>query len=214
MRKKNQISQELQDKIILTIDLFLFFINRVQKNPRINISKSERTNIKNFFTKRLADSGYIKQNTTIEHLFLFIAERFAQNENNPNARTRYGANKIFGDDSIEIFKKTIEKDTTCFYGREFCKKNNIQLIEFTGTYEIDRSIVNEFEETEKQRCFDNDKSRFQNCVRFTSLFNHKSTWCMRCFNKKECKEMLFELYPTLFEKRGYKIEEQQLTLKK
>lgn len=62
--------------------------------------------------------------------------------------------------------------------------------------------VNEIEEHEKGMFFNTSKG-FQNCTNNTSLYNHKSKFCISCKFKQKCKENLKEIYKHIYKKRGY-----------
>lgn len=54
-----------------------------------------------------------------------------------------------------------------------------------------------------KREYHNTKRGFAWCVANTTLYNHKSSLCVRCVFKNDCKEVLKEQYPKVFIKRGY-----------
>lgn len=59
-----------------------------------------------------------------------------------------------------------------------------------------------YEEIEKKR-FLNTSRGLLNCIDRTSLFNHKSSYCILCENKVSCKELLKKNYKAIYDNRGY-----------
>lgn len=44
---------------------------------------------------------------------------------------------------------------------------------------------------------------FNNCLMFTTLYNHRNLICFKCIYKVECKKLLEVNYPKKYEERGY-----------
>lgn len=59
-----------------------------------------------------------------------------------------------------------------------------------------------YEERIKQKYLNTDKG-FYHCLENTTLFNHKHKACMLCKFRADCKIVLKEKFPKLYEKRGY-----------
>lgn len=57
-------------------------------------------------------------------------------------------------------------------------------------------LLNDFEEQDKE-LFHNTEFGLVNCSQNTSLYNRKSSWCVKCRSAKKCKLMLRELYPEI-----------------
>lgn len=62
--------------------------------------------------------------------------------------------------------------------------------------------LREVEEFEKNMFFNTAKG-FVNCTLNTSLYHHKSKFCMECKYKNKCKEQLIEQFPIVSKLRGY-----------
>ena len=58
------------------------------------------------------------------------------------------------------------------------------------------------EELEKNR-FYGERSGLINCLETTTLYNHRSTLCLSCIHKSDCKKMLKVEYPKIYILRGY-----------
>ena len=54
-----------------------------------------------------------------------------------------------------------------------------------------------------KREYHNTQRGFAWCIANTTLYNHKSSLCVRCSFKNECKEVLEKQYPKVYVKRGY-----------
>lgn len=54
-----------------------------------------------------------------------------------------------------------------------------------------------------KREYHNTKRGFAWCIANTTLYNHKSSFCVRCTFKNDCKRVLKEQYPKVYVKRGY-----------
>jgi len=67
---------------------------------------------------------------------------------------------------------------------------------------IDALETKPYEEKEKIR-FGHKESQFLHCIETTTLFNHRSTYCVLCENKISCKELLKVNFYRIYIKRGY-----------
>jgi hypothetical protein len=69
-------------------------------------------------------------------------------------------------------------------------------------YTIDNSQYNKAEDIEKKRFYNTDKG-LVNCIEKTSLFNHRSSICILCTHKIDCKILLKENHKHIYIARGY-----------
>lgn len=69
----------------------------------------------------------------------------------------------------------------------------------------DTSALYENEEQIKER-FRLDQNRLGYCIEHTTLHNKKSKWCVTCCYKKDCKEALKSIYPSIYIQRGYAVK--------
>lgn len=127
--------------------------------------------------------------------------------------TRFGKgvvmlNWILGKKSFQQWLD--RKGTVMFYEHQFCSKYNVSYIEYKSIYfdEVgyDRVSVSENEELEKRRFFSTD-SGFLNCIESTTLYNHRSKWCLTCKYKVDCKKLLKFNYLHIYKDRGYWAED-------
>ncbi len=80
---------------------------------------------------------------------------------------------------------------------DFTMKLNLNLI-------INKHIdtLSKAEEIEKKRFFNTDTG-IANCLMRTTLYNHKSTSCILCIHKLDCKKILKVNYPQIYKHRNY-----------
>lgn len=64
------------------------------------------------------------------------------------------------------------------------------------------SDLSKLEEYDKKRML-NTELGFINCSTSTTLFNHQSKYCQACSFKDPCLDRLKEVYPAIYEMRGY-----------
>lgn len=62
--------------------------------------------------------------------------------------------------------------------------------------------INQVEEDFKSSCMD-DTMILEHCITGTFLYNHKSTRCVFCPQRIDCKELLKKNYPKIYNLRGY-----------
>lgn len=67
---------------------------------------------------------------------------------------------------------------------------------------IKSQYININESLYKKRNYNTDKG-LNNCLIFTTLYNHKDLLCLSCLYKGDCKKLLKENFPRLYEERGY-----------
>lgn len=65
-----------------------------------------------------------------------------------------------------------------------------------------KEVYSRSEEIERQRFLNEDRGQL-NCLEKTTLFNHKSTNCVVCRFKTDCKKLLEINYNQIFKDRGY-----------
>lgn len=82
------------------------------------------------------------------------------------------------------------------------KKNNIRILNHTSTIPELINTVKTYEEAYKAAYF-NTKRGLLWCVANTTLYHHRSSYCVACDNKDECRETLKKEYPKIYELRGY-----------
>lgn len=109
---------------------------------------------------------------------------------------------IFGKQAIVRWKK-LDVATNVFITRSSLKKNhNIKIIKKETEIAKIITSLRPIEEKFKSDFF-NTKRGFLWCIANTTLYFHKSSKCVVCDFKKECKDVLKNEYPKIYVKRGY-----------
>lgn len=111
-------------------------------------------------------------------------------------------NWIFGKSAIERWNK-FDIATNVHITRIGLKtNNNINTIKRkTSIPELVLSI-RPVEEEFKEK-YHNQNRGFVWCIANTTLYHHKSSLCVQCIYKTECKKLLKQEYPKIYLKRGY-----------
>lgn len=111
-------------------------------------------------------------------------------------------NWVFGKAAIERWNKC-NIDTNVFITRAGLKTEyKINLLKRKSSLLEQMSKVRSMEEKFKSD-FHNSKRGFLWCIANTTLYFHKSSNCVTCTYKVECKKLLKQEYPKIYIKRGY-----------
>lgn len=107
---------------------------------------------------------------------------------------------IIGDKAIERWLERDQQYDWLFDKCEFISnyglsKNDLKIAKihiYKGNHEINIKLK-----------YFNTTNGFDLCLTMTTLFNDKHLCCLECKFKKQCKEILKENYPKIYDKRGY-----------
>lgn len=108
---------------------------------------------------------------------------------------------IFGGQAIRRFKMLPEETTTWIVRKGLKSKYKIQRRHATALRQVVLS-VRPVEEAYKGQ-FHNTARGVLWCRANTTLFYHRSKWCVTCDFAEECKSALRQVYPKVFKQRGY-----------
>lgn len=109
---------------------------------------------------------------------------------------------IFGKAAIERWKKNDIK-TNIFITRKGLKQRyDIKLIENKSDIPTVVNSLRAVEENFKSE-YHNARRGFAWCIANTTLYFHKSSKCVTCKFKEECKGILKNEYPKIYNQRGY-----------
>lgn len=109
---------------------------------------------------------------------------------------------IFGKTAIVRWNKN-DISTNVFITRKGLKtKYKINLVKKKTELATIVTTVRLVEESFKAE-YHNTKRGYLWCVANTTLYFHKSSKCVTCVFKNECKELLKQEYPKIYVKRGY-----------
>lgn len=184
----------LRDRIV---ELFEEIIQKVSgdKNYSLKSQKTNKSIVDSFIT--LLDEDYGIESVgeyLLYQYFSFQLNYWCEKD------TRFGKKFQLG---WFIGKKAYERwqnktELELYHSYKTASKYNFYYKHKTGSFVDDK--IREYEEIEKKR-FDGDE-RIANCLQTTTLYHPKSINCIRCSEKKLCKELLKENYPNIYILRG------------
>lgn len=110
----------------------------------------------------------------------------------------------------KMIKRFFERESGWdYYTSEFLREYNInvdeikiRLHQISEEKEKNYWTISVSEEREKSRVSDTE-ARVYNCLKTTTLFNHRSVVCRTCNQKSFCRLLLKKVNPSLYDKRGY-----------
>lgn len=160
------------------------------------------------FIKRL-EQYYSHSSITSDILIEYFLYAFAQRH---DQKTRFGQGKVMLNWIIgpKALDRWINRDTS--------KAHYIATNYFITQYAINRYELHQLiDDTTKQRDVteiinyeENVKSLYHNtpegqatCIESTTLYNHKSKWCVLCHYKQSCKILLHDNFRNIYVARGY-----------
>lgn len=182
---------------------FDYFYNKVHKKHfKLDLSVNKhQTKIDNFVKLIAQQFGLhgVGLNLILEYFSFAFAYWSEKNTKRP-----ISLNWIIGK---KTFNRWLDrKQGTDYYTEKFLYNNEIdiallhqQLVE--DNCDLDSNELSADEEIEKARF--NGEAKLYNCLRNTTLYNHKSQHCILCVNKSTCKNMLKSLSPRVYRQRGY-----------
>lgn len=109
---------------------------------------------------------------------------------------------IFGKAAIERWRKNDVATNVYITRAGLKKKYDINVLKRTN--EIQNIVIKLRPVEEKFKSeYHNTKRGLLWCIANTTLYFHKSSKCVTCLFKQECKELLKQEYPKIYDKRGY-----------
>jgi hypothetical protein len=104
---------------------------------------------------------------------------------------------IVGSKAWERYKdRNQEYDWTIYNSQlDINKGEYTRLVNPQEVQELDQKSI-------KKRHFNTERG-FNNCLVFTTLYNHRDLICLNCIYKADCKKILSKTYPKIYAKRGY-----------
>lgn len=109
---------------------------------------------------------------------------------------------VFGKNQINRWKKSGINKSVYATRKGIKQSKNISLQNKTGEKSTLINLVRSQEEVFKGIYF-NTKRGFLWCISNTTLYFHKSSWCVKCQFKNDCKKVLATEFPKMYELRGY-----------
>lgn len=147
---------------------------------------------------------FTKQNQkelSIRWVTTYIGFQFyywSQKETRSNNK-RYPLSWIFGKKATERFDQ--RNDIERFYTDKFNNDLGFLTGEQYENHFFDNTVINKHEESIKKTNF-NTAHGFINCIDQTTLHNPRSPLCMRCKYSMQCKRLLSNNYPLIYEIRN------------
>lgn len=189
------VSKISRKDLRLIVDTFLeCYVETMGKDTSFRMTDSKKILIENFATK----FGKL-QKTNLKSYMLYQFRIYK------DRGKVIQLNWILGNKSLERWNdrsKKQKKYITLINNKDLrnYKKKKLKIEnEIQDSYFIE---LNEIEEKEKELFFNTDKC-FVNCSLNTTLYNHKSKFCMNCKFKDKCKKELKNKYPKIYKMRGY-----------
>lgn len=118
----------------------------------------------------------------------------------PSGRIEF--NLIFGIKALDRwFNRDIEKDWLN-YESTFITRRNISTEKLKELLVIPEKDIVKYNNPVRASGLGKDYG-FNNCIEFTTLYDHNDISCNICPHKEDCKELLRINYPQIYKKRGY-----------
>ena len=196
----NKVVRKRQKLFRYAVDTFVILLEQVTKRKRINYkcNNSDSSAWNNFMDTFDNCIGEDFVRKFIEYGIQSWFNNGTKKDYSHSVRFSW----VFGQPAINRWKKN-SVATNMFIVRNGIKKDhNINLIEKTNEMQNIVTSVREVEEKFKSD-FHNKRKGFMWCIANTTLYFHKSSNCVTCDFKKECKELLKKEYKFIYIRRGY-----------
>lgn len=189
------------------IDLFRNYYIVITKNEnfRVSMSDSRAKVVEGFIVdfKKLYSTN-ILQDKILKSYFDFQFNYWYRKDAKYGKGTSIQIEWIIGNKAVERWKND-SKRYLSFKVRKNLKKDN-DFTKIRKKVDVKRlSVFIEVQEREERLKAKN--LNMENCLEIctlnTTLYNHKSSNCMSCKFKKECKKNLKSMYPAIYKLRGY-----------
>jgi len=108
---------------------------------------------------------------------------------------------------IKAFKRFTgrRKDFSWYHANKAAVSRGVHVDDIFKEEVINSSLVLRYSEEVEKQLFHNvlGDDGLINCSQNTSMYNHRSKWCITCKHKVDCKKLLDDNYPEIYIKRGY-----------
>jgi len=187
----------------LIINIYIYFYQKITGSLKTYEPKDrEKKLIENFIKKLDKEVG--KGSWGFDYLFNYFAFQFEYWRDKETQIKSFYLSWFLGNKAFDRWKN---KNENYYY---FCEEGILK------EYKINKNLLSSlilstqkdfiqlktYIEIEKQRYYNEDKG-FNHCLISTDLYNHRSTLCLTCKFKVDCKQTLKQIYPFIYEKRGY-----------
>jgi len=182
--------------------LYNYFYNKIYRTSfKLDLSINNQKKIVDNFVNLIAKQLQLPD-VPVNYLIEYFCYSFHYHSTKETKR-RISLNWIIGK---KTFARWLErKDGVEYYTDKWILEHGLDLDRLRQELfeqETEDRALDVSEEIEKLR-FDDLDARLFNCVKNTTMYNHRSLNCLSCKNKIVCKSMLKSLSPQLYRKRGY-----------
>lgn len=193
----------------LVVDTFKYYYKAVTKNEsyRFKMSSARKVVIEDFIKTFNSESNTIfLQKDHLKAYMDFQFNYWYKQDGKYGQGTSIQIEWIIGKKAWKRWNSRTDnhKKATAYIVRNNLKKD--------VKFKLDKNInegwaktmteVKKREEDEKEMFFNTAKG-FVNCIVNTTMYNHKSSFCMKCNSKTKCKKELEVQYLNVFKIRGY-----------
>lgn len=189
----------------LVVELYKTYYKQITNNHsfRMHMSDNRATMVYNFINNflDLTKSNFVQEDALkkfMEFQFNYWYKRNAKY----GAGTSIQLEWIIGKKAIKRWEEADKKYISWIIRKNLKKDHKIVVKKKDNQYDsvaLNISIVEEFE---KERFFNTVKG-YWNCIINTTMYNHKSEFCMQCNKSSKCKDNLKSKFPKIYKKRGY-----------
>ena len=182
------------------VDTFVSLLENITKRKNVNYkcNNSDISAWNNFLTVFGENIGENFINDFIE--FGFQSWFNSRSEKNYSHDIRFSW--LFGKPAIKRWKKNSPSTNKFFVRSELKKSHKINLTKKTSEATKLLLTIRPIEEQFKSEYY-NTQRGFLWCIANTTLYFHKSSWCVNCNMKKNCKDILKNEYSKVYKLRGY-----------
>lgn len=179
------------------VDTFIELIEQVTKRRKnYQCNASDRGSFDNFLEKYPnVDKEYLRK-------FIEYGVQSWFNDSVKNDVSRIRFTWIFGANAIKRWNANSVSTNVRITRNCLKKKHKINLTKVNSNLSSVFNTVRLSEEKQKAECF-NSKRGLDWCIANTTLFFHKSSYCIICNFRTECKEILKQQYKKIYKLRGY-----------
>jgi len=189
----------------IVVELYKTYYKQITKNEgfRLYMSDSRAKMIDNFLDNfyELTQSTFLQEDALkkfMEFQFNYWYKRNAKY----GAGTSIQLEWIIGKKAIVRWEKANPKYISWIIRKNLKTDHNIVVKKADNSYSQMVVKISDVEENEKER-FHNTVKGFWNCMINTTMYNHKSSFCLSCDKSMDCKENLQKKFPKIYKKRGY-----------
>lgn len=190
------------------VDTFIDLLGQVQKRSTAYRCNDIDTTCWNKFVDIYSDRGLVITKEFVKNFCEYGIQSWFNKDVEDEKKGRVRFNWVFSEKAIKRW------DAMGAQGRKWAVRVGLKTdynIKYKNTESSDRlktlyTSIRPIEENFKKEYF-NGLRGLSWCIANTSLYFHKSSFCVACKYKVECKEILRQNYSKIYKIRGYKDNE-------